>query len=97
MANIALFDTPDSDDALQQYIKHFQTPAELKAAEVGYNNYELILKGGQLKVENLLLKHGIDREQIMLVVTVAGLRWNLLDKQNDNDPTRNTELSNTSN
>ena len=89
--NIGLFATPDSEEALQKYMTNFSHSKDLLAADLGYDNYKDILRLGQLFVHDLLDANGLEPLHTVVLVTVAGMRHNLLDKQNDNEPTRNTE------
>ena len=91
MSNIGIFATPDSEEALQKYMTLFSVASELFAADLGYTNYKDILTQGEQYVTKLLTDNGLERDVTIVLVTVAGMRWNLLDKQNDNEPTRDTE------
>ena len=89
--NIELFATPDNEEALQKYMTAFSNSKDLYAAELGYAHYKDILRLGQLYVHDLLNKSGLKPNHTLVLVTVAGMRHNLLDKDYDNEPTRDTE------
>ena len=84
MANIGIFATPDSAEALQKYMDLFCTDDERKAADLGYQNYTDILMKGQEFVVELLAANGLDLGVTIVLVTIAGMRWNMLDAQEDN-------------
>lgn len=89
MRSIDLFATPDSNEALKDYMNLFCTDAELKAAQLGYDNYQQALKNGAEWATKFLQNNKLEPADVMIVfITVAGMRWNLYADEKNNEATR---------
>ena len=89
MSNIGLFATPENDEALRNYMNLFCVDDEKKAAKLGYNNYDIAITKGQVPVTQLLEENNLIAAEVMIVfMTIAGMRWNLIDKENTDESAR---------
>lgn len=89
MSNIGLFATPENDKALRDYMDLFCVDDEKKAAHLGYNNYDMAITKGQVPVTALLEENNLIAAEVMIVfMTIAGMRWNLLDKESTDESAR---------